>query len=214
MKNTILISMLFYSIIFFAQNRKAKDIDSICGKFIDKLRIEKIDTISVYQTYSTGGAILLKNPGEEIDDCEYSIVPKTIYLFWKKNGKNFITKKNDCYDYATVEFSEKNIWETFYLNKEKIKSEKPDRFRISNEEFMVIDHSSYREFKFLTNKETVEQFFDLYDFLEKEEYKDNPEKNLSYNFNQSLKSKVVMDILQNLSMKYDSKVETTKQKRE
>lgn len=213
MKNIILILTLFYSTIFFAQNRKAKDLDSICGKFIEKLRIEKIDTISVYETYSTGRAIILKNSGEEIDDCEYSIVPKTIYLFWKKNGKNFITKKNDCYDFATVEFTEKNIWETFYLNKEKIKTEKPERFRLSSDGFMMIDHSSYREFKFLTNKETVKQYFDLYDFLEKEEYTDNPRKNLSYDFNQSLKSKLVMDILAKLAMKYDSKVETKKQKR-
>jgi len=176
MKNIILILTLFYSTIFFAQNRKVKDLDSICINFIEKLKTEKIDTIGVYQTYSTGRALILKNPGEENDDCQYSTVPKTIYLFWKKDGKNFITKMNDCYDYATVEFSEKNIWETFYLNKAKIKYEKPKRFRINNGGFMMIDHSSYREFKFVTNNETVEQFFDLYDFLEKEEYKVNPEK--------------------------------------
>ena len=79
MKNIILILTLFYSTIFFAQNRKAKDLDSICVKFIEKLKTEKIDTISVYETYSSGRALILKNPGKEIDDCQYSIVPKTIY---------------------------------------------------------------------------------------------------------------------------------------
>jgi hypothetical protein len=215
MKNTILTLMLFYSITFLAQNRKAKDLDSICGQFMEKLRVEKIDTISIYESYSTGSSKLLTlKPGQKLDDCLFSIVPKDVYFFWKKGGKTFSTKKNDCFDYPIVEIHDSNLWKIFFQNRTEIESEKPKRFQSKSDGFITNVHSSYRDFKFIIQNKTVKQKFDLFDFIKKEKYRENPRENLSFKFNQKLKSKVVMDILENLSKKIDSKYNNSKQKRE
>jgi len=210
MKNFFYIVIYFNCTIIFGQT----NIDSVSRKFINELRIKKIDTVAIYQEYSTGGVqIVYTKKGDDIDHCKNSKVPKTIYFFWKKNNKTFCTKKDECFDYVSTELKDENLWEIFYKNLVVIKSEKPKNFQTGPDEFMMIDHSTYRDFKFIIQNEIIRQAFDLYDFLKQEEYRENPQKNLSYEFNQNLKSKVVMDLLENLSKKYDSKIAVEQKKR-
>jgi hypothetical protein len=209
-----IITFLIITLNGFSQSNSINKLDSITESYIAKLREKRIDTIAVYSTYATGVAPVTYATEDEMKDlcsAEYGIL-KSVYIFWKFNNQTFITKKDNCFDYKIIEIDAENLWIDYFKNVKTISNEKAKGFQVGNG-FLMVDHSEYYSFKFITGKKVTTQNFDAFNFLPEEEYTKNPRKNLNYEFNQNLKSKIIMDKLIGLSKKNDYLLSKTKESR-
>ena len=198
----------------FSQSNSIKKLDSITESYIAKLKEKRIDTITVYSTYTTGASPVTYATEVEIKDlclAEYGIL-KSVYIFWKIKNQTFMTKKDNCFDNKIIEIDAENLWIDYFKNVKTISHEKAKVFQVGNG-FLMVDHSEYYSFKFITGQKVITQNFVAFNFLSEEEYTKNPRKNLNYEFNQKLKSKIIMDKLISLSKKNDYLLSETKELR-
>ena len=199
MKTIKIILIVTFSNIFariYGQEVKYNQLDSLTVRFVEKLQQKNIDTICIYLDYCIG-TIHIKNND---DSCAYSnsiFIPT--YILWRFNGKTFLHKKDNCYNYKTIEIEAQTIWNIVFKYQSEIQKEKEKVFEYKQESkkksFVKITSSPcIREFSiFIGNKKNEMRFYqsDL-----KEEW--DMDKNINYSHNQNLKGLILVNHLEEL----------------
>jgi len=160
-------------------------LDSIVQKYTQNLHTKGIDTFCIYSEYCIG--CLLHHPkGNNLCLENYSSLPT--YIFWKDNGKTFITRKDICFDYSTQIITNDSFWNYFISNKSKIKKEElklPQYIENINGKKEIqsinINHSIYFQITMKINSESVVK--KINSFYLTEELGIKGEKNINYDYN-------------------------------
>jgi hypothetical protein len=136
---------------------------------------------------------------------------------WIKQGKTFLSKKDNCFDYSTIEIDSTALWKIFFKNKKHIRKEKVKIFEYVVYEnkkkevyFMMRDHSHHRDFEIIVNTDTVKMEFDDFD-LQKHS---NKEVNMNYEHNNNLKGKLIVDELEKLTQEIETNKLLEKKRRQ
>ncbi len=188
-----------FSCIAYGQNTTISHLDSLVNNFVKVLQEEKIDTICVYENYSAGELIASL---KEEDRCNYPTIFKSAYIFWVRNGKSHISKKDNCFDYSSVEIKSDSLWNCFFNYKNKILKEEVKKFnyifynngkkevgRIQGEPY------NYYFFKVLFGNVIITKSFNSFDLQPNIIY-GKLETNINYKHNMNLKSKYFVDRLE------------------
>ena len=208
-KNIIVLVFLLISYIGNTQNIPNDNLDKLVSNFTKELIEKKIDTICIYESYSVGSEITFEiselNEREKQELCRDELINQPVFVFWKEKGKTFLNKINSCFEYSAIEILEDELWKIYFENtiaieKEKVKNFEYESFingkKISSPIFR--DHSYHQNFKFIINNKIVEKYFDNFKLQnETDNFKDKRLYNINYNHNTTLKSKKIIDILEN-----------------
>ncbi len=93
--------------------------DSSINSFILNLKKDKVKTVCLYKMYSGGEYV----PSKAEDRCGRGrMIP--VYIFWYKRGKSYMTKRDNCFDYAIYEIKDNTFWHFYFKNQDIIKKEK------------------------------------------------------------------------------------------
>jgi len=172
--------------------------------FVQELQNQGIDTICVYYDYC--GFCSSPNICEELDST---------YVFWKNQGKNFVKRMHSCYDFSTVEIDTVTFWNTFFENKETIKTEEIKSFTYSidtirrrkktivSESSLSVDDAGYQSYNMIINNDITDFYAGTIEFEQKYEFNDKNYTNINYLYNNNLKGKIVFDEIKNLVMKLE-----------
>lgn len=201
MKKNLILFILFFIFSGNAQTNQKLNINELVSNYIKELQNKKIDTICIYESYCVGYVMTFDEPlvGSK-ETCTDYLTNEPIYIFWKEDGKTFLTKINYCWEFSKIEIYQDNFWKIYFSNKKNIEKERVKPFEFETFEnsknvkhLKMVDHSCHRNFKVLIKGETIEKRFDEFALQEKDEY--SPELNINYEHNINLKSKQIIDIL-------------------
>ncbi|MDR1764221.1 MAG: hypothetical protein LBR64_09805 [Dysgonamonadaceae bacterium] len=191
----IIISVSFISISYGQDTSSYQYLDSLVNDYVKRMQANNIDTICVYKEYCVGCVYIFD---DENDVCNYSSVYVPTYIFWKKQGITYLTKKDNCFDYATIPMDSLNLWKLFLKYRRQIKKEKTKIFEYiayknSKKEkyFIMIDHSNHKSFEIMIDGEIFMLNIDEFDMTK--EY--DGLKNINYQHNNKLKGKIIIDEL-------------------
>jgi hypothetical protein len=166
--------------------------------YVKELQSQNIDTICVYKDYCIGCIYPIKN---ETDGCDYFSIYVPTYILWIKQGKTFLSKKDNCFDYFTIEIDSISLWKIFFKNKKHIEKEKVKPFEYiiykknKKEVYGIsIDHSRHRDFEMIVNDNNIVMKFDEFDLQEKS----SGETNINYEHNKNLYGQLIICELKNL----------------
>ena len=180
----------------YGQEVEYDKLDSLTMKFVSELQSENIDTICVYLDYSIGG-IYLQDKNNPCTHRSNIFIPT--YILWISNGKTFLHKKDNCFDYKTIEIDAQSMWDIFLKHQLEISKEKVKIFeskRTKRKSTIHITSTPYiREFVvFIKGSEFVRMIFTDTD-LEKET---GVYQNINYLHNQNLKGLILVNKLEEL----------------
>lgn len=196
MKNFVLILITFLFIEYsFSQENSTEQLYKTVNEYVTKLKSNKVDTICVYRDYYSG--IQIKS--DDGERCAYDNLFIPTYIFWKNNNKTFVTRKDNCFDFEIIEIQKNDFWKIIYENKKVIINEKNKKFEFIDKKSKLklnksISHSHYRRFELFLTNYTCEKFFNDFDLTEF----DNGDLNINYVYNNSTKSKLLMDELEKI----------------
>ncbi|MDR0834813.1 MAG: hypothetical protein LBN93_11660 [Candidatus Symbiothrix sp.] len=208
MGKIILLTTLFTLLlcpISYGQSNSHEHLDTLVINYVKDLQSQNIDTICIYKDYCIGCV----NPiNEDVNRCAYSSIFVPTHIIWLKQGKTFLSKKDNCFDYSTIEIDSTALWKIFFQNEQRIKKEKVKSFEYivyENKKKKVygisIDHSEHRDFEMIVNDNVVVMKFDDFD-LKKQS---NGEYNINYRHNKRLKGKIIVDELETLTKEVEDK---------
>jgi hypothetical protein len=198
----------------YSQDTSIEHLNDLVINFTKKLTEQKIDTICVYEEYSTGGSLLVSLEDAEIDEpiCDSKGTYIPTYILWKQFGKTYITKLDNCFNFSTMTIDGEKLWYEVFKNKSLIKKE-----RVKSFEYVVQEngkkvtytkaevHSNFKNFKLILGQEIIEQRFNSYQLQEKDnDYEAEINHNVNYEYNNSLKSKDLIDLLHKIVLKIES----------
>jgi hypothetical protein len=106
LKQIILLYFLSRSLASNGQNTTTDHLDSLVAKCIVQLKSNGIDSILIFQDYWPGSEVVIKDNKE--NRCHATIYMPT-YILWTKNGTSYLTKKDNCFDYSTIEINMQGI---------------------------------------------------------------------------------------------------------
>lgn len=196
---------MFFNFSGNAQTNQKISINELVSDFVKELQNKKIDTICAYESYCVGYIMTFDEPlvGSK-ETCIDYLTNEPIYVFWKENGKTFLTKINYCWKFSKIDISKDDFWEIYISNKKTIEKEKVKPFEYETFEnsnnvkhVKMVDHSCHKNFRLLLKGETIEKRFDEFDLQKKDEY--SPELNINYEHNINLKSKLIIDIIKKIT---------------
>ncbi|WP_264553749.1 hypothetical protein [Flavobacterium sp. N2038] len=199
MTKRIIFSFLFcVTFIGNAQSNSEIKIDSLVSNYIKKLQSQKIDTICIYESYCVGCRMLFDSNSNEI--CDDNQRNQSIYIFWKRNKKTYLTKISTCSEYSEVNILQDDFWEIYFSNQNIIKKEKFKQFEyFPYKNFkevkcaLLIDHSPVQNFKMIIKGSMIKKEFNSFQMKEQN---DDGIVNINYKHNNRLKSNLIMDILE------------------
>lgn len=111
------------------------------------------------------------------------------YIFWKQNGKTYITKRDDCFDYPKIKVSKDDFWDFYFTNASSIAQEKikyPQYIinKDGNDKKYSMDKSHYFFDKIIIYaKPTPHHLNKLPDYYFEEKIKEGNYKNINYEYN-------------------------------
>lgn len=176
----LVLIFLFTTTIYSQNFPSEKQVDA----FISALQKQAVDTICTLK-YDAVGNYVAGNYGGDCPETE-----KIIYIFWKADGKTYLTQKNNCKEYPVIEITDDRFWKIYFENKQLAATQK-----IKVPEVIVKDstgthtyktasfHYSYREIAFYSNGESVLNDKSPDDFFQKK-LRHN-ERNINYSYNTS-----------------------------
>lgn len=118
----ILILFIFcFSLIVNGQTNKEVKIGKLTTDFIKDLQARKIDTICVYENYCVGEGIKTYEPSllQSQAFCMEDFPNNPVYIFWKENGKNYLTKINTCFEYSKTILLTNDFWNIYFQMKRR-----------------------------------------------------------------------------------------------
>ena len=187
-----------------AQTNKEIKIDKLTTDFIKELQSRKIDTICIYENYCVGEGPKTYEPSlhENKPFCIEEFPNDPVYVLWKENGKNYLTKISICFEYSKTTVPTHDFWNIYFSNEKVIKKEeiKPFEYRPQSNNgklkyMTMVDHSCHQNFRILINKKIIDKNFDDFNLQEK----NNHEININYTHNKNLKSKFIIDDLKKVT---------------
>ncbi|MEN2400664.1 hypothetical protein GKZ90_0012805 [Flavobacterium sp. MC2016-06] len=204
-KKFLILLFLFTSFIGNTQINQKANTDVLTSNFIKELQSQKIDTICVYKSYCVGSIMTYDEPliGDK-ETCIDDLTNNPIYVFWKEQGKTFLTKINYCWEFSKINISQDVFWKIYTSNKTLFDNEEIKRFEYKPPSYhnkrtthyvVDVDHSCHRNLKLYFNGNLIEKKFD--DFVLQE--KNGTETNINYTHNTTLKSKQLIDILKKIT---------------
>ncbi|MFP9118568.1 hypothetical protein ACLI08_12325 [Flavobacterium sp. RNTU_13] len=172
--------------------------------FIAALQKQKVDTICTLKHDAVGYI-----GGNYDGDCPKT--EKTAYIFWKKDGKTYLTQKNNCKEYPVIEIKDDQFWNIYFESKELVATQK-----IKVPEVIVKDstgthihktlsfHYSFKEIALYTNGKRVLDDKSPDNFFHKKLIHNR--KNINYSYNTSTviyKLRIALDkIIKNYSKRF------------
>ena len=187
MRHLKLTSLLFLTLILSstkAQNTSV-ELDTIVKDYVQELANRKIDTICVYQKYCVGYITTWKN---DEDKCNAGGLLVSAYIIWLEKGQTFMTKKDNCFDYSTIQFKDENFWDFYFTNKDTLAKEEikmPQFIEVVKGKkqtyFSSIDHSCHQEIKVFVKRLQIDKDLDEYYF--EKEVGSAKSKNINYEYN-------------------------------
>lgn len=205
----IILSVFFFSFIGSAQINKEIDIDKLTSNFIKNLQSKKIDTICVYENYCVGCELTYdESKIYDEETCEDELKHEPAYIFWKEKGKTFLTKINTCFEYPGIIIYKDDFWGIYFSNKDLIKKEfiKPFEYKVSSDKngqtsTLYTSHSRYQVFKMINKNNKTIKIFDHFKLKKTNEtYSDKIINNINYEHNINLKSKLLIDIFERITL--------------
>jgi hypothetical protein len=164
----LVILLLFVSETSHSQDTSYQYLDTLVSEFVKELQLNNIDAICIYKKYCVGCMHVAENKN---DICDHFSTYVPTYILWLYQGKTFITKKDNCFDYSTIEIDSIFLWKIFFTYKNQIKEEKIKPFEYvvyenMNKEtyFIMRDHSDHQYFKIIIDEEVIVFNFDEFDF--------------------------------------------------
>ncbi len=109
-------SILFFLCIVTAHSQQFPS-EKQADAFIAALQKQKVDTICSLK-YDAVGYL----GGHYGGDCPET--EKIIYIFWKANGKTYLTQKNNCKEYPVIVIKDDQFWNIYFENKELAATQK------------------------------------------------------------------------------------------
>jgi hypothetical protein len=204
MRTKILLFISFIPFFGNTQTNQKISIDELVSNFIKELQNQKIDNICVYEDYcigcrETSDSILCKS--KEFGLQDYPSYP--VYIFWKEKGETYLNKISICFEFSKLNISKHAFWDIYFSNEKIIKNEV-----IKNYEYEIIenskkvkytafvDHGGFQNFKFIINGRIIEKKIDSFNFIKKDDYFP---PNMNYDHNIKLKTKLLIDIFENIT---------------
>lgn len=182
-----LTTLLLLTLIFSstkAQNSSER-LDTLVNEFVQQLADKKIDTVCVYQKYCVGYITSWKN---DEDRCNSGGLFVSTYIVWLDKGQTFMTKKDNCFDYSTIQFKNKTFWDFYFTNKDTLTKEEikiPQYTEIVKGKeqtyYSNIDHSCHQEIKVFMKTLQIDKDLDEYNF--EKEIGSAKHKNINYDNN-------------------------------
>ena len=179
--------LLFLTLVFSSTNAQntSEGLDSLVKKFVRHLADKKIDTVCIYQKYCVGYITSWKN---EEDKCNSGGLLVSTHIIWLDKGQTFMTKKDNCFDYSTIQFRNETFWDFYFINKDTLAKEEikiPQFIKVvkGKEEIYSssIDHSCHQEIKVFLKQLQMDKDLDEYYF--EKEIGSAKNKNLNYDYN-------------------------------
>ena len=189
--NKLKLLSFFILLTNFVSGQKTHEVNLLANKFIITLKAKNIDTVCIYQSYCIGCIYNFKDK----DRCNFKgLVYLPTYILWLDNGKTFMTKKDNCFDYSTIEIQKDGFWNFYFINQETIKKEtiKEPQFKvIENGQEKIhssfIDHSHHQNIKIIIQQNiTIDKDLDEYFFEKEIGIEKNENINYDYNVNSNL----------------------------
>ncbi|MDR0798996.1 MAG: hypothetical protein LBN18_04460 [Dysgonamonadaceae bacterium] len=208
-----ILALLFFVPISYGQNTSYQYLDTLVTDYVKKLQSQNIDTICVYKDYCVGCVYSIK---DEADRCAYSSIFIPTYILWINQGKTFLSKKDNCFDYSTIEIDSTALWKIFFKNQKRIKKEKVKFFEYivyenkKKEVYSIMaDHSQHHDFEMIIKGESIVMKFDEFN-LQKQS---DAEYNINYEHNKNLKGKMIVDELEKLTQEIEKRKLLEKKRR-
>ncbi len=210
MRKLVLVFIILISIEnSFSQESSTENLYKVVNEYALELKNKKIDTICIYRDYYQG--IQQKRDAGEPCYCDNLFIPT--YIFWKDNGKTYLTRKDNCFDFEIIEIEKDFFWDIIFEHKEVIKKEEVRGFELIDKKtnqrlYSSTSHDHLRRFEIDFKDLKCEKYFKDYDLLEEQ----NGKLNINYNHNLLLKSKLLIDELENVvfhikpKIKFESKI--------
>jgi hypothetical protein len=179
----------------------------LISKYLQKLSDNNIDTILIFEN----GCVACES--FDILEVNDSIInfgnPQISYVFWKKEGANYLTKiiDHDLYCCDTISFESNLIWELYFKNKAKIIKEQilpPTYLDGKDTVELDIDHYSFSQIKLIDVKDIVE--FEINEFYFSRFINENT-LNINYDKNtMTLRRKLQNQIIKDIKYIEDNKL--------
>ncbi|RZJ68220.1 MAG: hypothetical protein EOO50_02030 [Flavobacterium sp.] len=128
------------------------------------------------------------------------IEPRTIYFFWLADDKTFGKRFDYCGNSVAVDLGEIDLWQFYFGDKKRFESEKTKLFtyydQSKEKSLSIVRHDGISwEFSIVDAKTNLVKKFNELDILKESDGKTN----LNFEYNISLKSKRMLDVLLELS---------------
>jgi len=176
----IVLILFLLSAQIFAQ----QSVDSIIESKTKELNSYGVKDFFYFESYCIGGFKIVD--GTKID-C--SLNNSNLYVFWKKDNKNFVEKIDKCVN-PKIEIEDK-IFNFYLKNINQIKDESVEKYTIREDSIVgnmkysrvkMVSHSCHSKFHFYVNATLIEKRFDKFNLTTEE-----VDPNLNYNRNNNLK---------------------------
>lgn len=187
MLRLIKLSLVFLLLLSFkgsAQYRKSA-LEVQTDSVVAALHSQRIDTICITKSYCIGCV------GSRINNdspCATKGVLTPTYIFWKKARATYATYLDNCSNRKEVKVNENKFWEYLIDNQQKIAVGETKNFTINNHgklEGISRNHGMRYSYTFFIKKDTVSQYFDGFDLVEKTKFSNKNRKNIYYKENKA-----------------------------
>lgn len=182
MRFILLISVLFFNTLLFAQNDEAR-VDSLIVDFTAKLNNRGIDTYAVSKRYCLGEINIFKLGNEKI--CTSKSTYFSVYIFWQENDKNMIKKIDNCGLYLSLQLPDNRVLDFMDRNKEDINMHPIKPYEIESKLGGPIrsteTYPCSRVLRYVSPELSFDQTFALFDLTN-----DALEDNINYEYNNNL----------------------------
>lgn len=205
----IVLSFNAHCLTTLAQDTSPQYLDSLVNNFAANLKNKGVDTICIFEDYWTTGQPFVV---DEKDWCytKHTYIP--VYILWRQGGKSYLSKKDNCFDYTTIEVKAEPIWKYYFDNKEAIKPEKSKPFQLSTTvngklslTTITDDHTGHRNLKVITANDTVKKYFDTFQLQATAKNGSKTEVNINYEHNQKLLGKRLAEFLAEFVLEAEKK---------
>lgn len=200
-KKIVFLFILFLTLFGNAQTGQKTGLNGLVSNHIKELQNQKIDTICVYKNYCVSCHLAFDTDGNEI--CDDNQINPSIYIFYKKDSKTYLTKLNYCWEFSEDIASCDEFWKIYFSNKKKLEKEKFKEFEYyPYKNFkevkctLLVDHSGVKNFKLIIKNKIIEKEFNSFQMKEQD---DSGILNINYKHNTNLKSKQLVDTLEKIT---------------
>lgn len=184
LKKLSLVFLLLLGFKVSAQYQKSA-LEIQTDSLVAALRSQRVDTICITKIYCVGCR------GSRINDdspCATKGTLMPIYVFWKKSNVTYVTYLDNCASKKPIKIKENKIWKYLIDNQQKIASGEIKNFTVNDHgklKGISQNHGMRYSYKFFIKQDTVNQYFDGFNFVKKIKFASKQVKNIHYKENKA-----------------------------